>query len=62
MNHTYQSRQRPIRGEDESLPYLESPFKITMSRKGMKGAQGQEKPGARWPKDVGNGVKGKKRD
>lgn len=50
MNRTFQSQQRLMWGQDQHLPYLESPFKITISREGIQGAQGK---GTTWPTDVG---------
>lgn len=56
------SRDCVYGGGVRNLLYLESLFKITMSSKGMKVARGQQTLCTHWPKDVGNGVKGKRRD
>ena len=48
-------------GQDQGLPYLESPFKITVSREGIQGAHGEGQPSAHWPTDVGIGVNAPKR-
>lgn len=61
MNCAHQSQQRPMWGQDQGLPYLEFPFKITVSREGIQGAQGEGQPSAHWPTDVGIGVNGKRR-
>lgn len=51
MNHsTFQSQQRLMWGQDQHLPYLESPFKITISRGDSRELRSKE---ATWPTDVG---------
>lgn len=65
-NYVYPSPRRPIWVKDQSLLLFGAAIYDHRQQKGdskgIRAAQGQQKPSPRWPKDVGNGVKGERRD